>query len=137
MSVVLAAGAAAIVPTRQADAATVHCGSPMHVGQGTTVSYANYIDLYADPACSGNRYVAYDFYGTTNIQMDYIYVDFARAWLCGSLYINVENKYAFNSDWTNIWTSWFPPNSCGFQAHQVIRFFKSGVIDQWTWAFIN
>lgn len=130
---ILLVGLASLLWITTADAANTYCGRRTNSNFQSGVSVQNYIDVWTDPACTGNRYVAYDFYGTSSAVMDHQFIDFARAWLCGSLAMNVQDIYVYNTNWTNIWSGWAPSNTCGFQADQQIAFWKAGSVDVWTY----
>lgn len=117
-----------------ATAAATYCGTNHDYDSGGGINIHSYIDAYGDPACSGSRYAGYDFYGFSSVNVDFIFVDFMRTWTCGNLDYDFEDHVYNGAAGVNRWAGWSPySNTCGFQADEQIRFYKSGVVDIWTY----
>lgn len=94
-------------------------------GNFGTVYYTSYIDAYTDPSCSGNRYVAYDYYSNASSTI-WIDMGVTRVWTCGSLSTGPDPAGAWAQS-VNVWTGWpFPVNGCGFQADVSTTFWRTG-----------
>ena len=108
--------------------------SPVDIGQQGGVVYSNYIWAQAYPTCSGHTDVAYDFHATTSPNvMTYIYIDYARAWVCGQMTYDNTQTIFNNVQSTSFDTVFFQNQGCGYQADQHVEFYKTGVIDSWSY----
>lgn len=122
----------AAVELRGAAAATTYCAtSAPDGGSFGSVTYTSYIDAYTDPACSGNRYVAYDYYSTASST---IYIDMGqtRFWVCGIPWLG-NDPAGYNAYEVNVWLGWTALNTCGFQADVTTYFFRSGYQGDYTY----
>jgi hypothetical protein len=115
-------------------AAQVNCGT--HANPKTLGPYTvnSYIVAYGDPACTGNRYRAYDHYGLASAAITEIDFSPYRGWDCGTLYYNLTAQIT-NSNELNKWPGWLPNTTCGWQADQNARFHLTGYPD--TWSYVN
>jgi hypothetical protein len=125
---------AAVVPMFRGgspvQAAAVQCDTPaIHSGSAGGVTWSHYVDVWADAACSGGRYVAYDFYYLTNVTIDDIFVDFQRSWICGvGPYTGLANAHHYQKHSVNTWFTWAWYNSnCVAQADSQVQFVESSV----------
>ncbi len=130
----LAIGAIAAWPS-DASASTVGCGRHNFAGTLGPYSVDSYIDAYGDPACSGNRFRAFDHYGTSTGGIDLI--AFAatvgyRGWDCGTNYYWLTASVSPGPVTVlNRWPGWMPNTTCGWQADQNAQFKLSGYADTW------
>ena len=134
-ALVLPAVGLSIMLSTHAFASTTYCTtSPVRGGTISGVTYNSYIDAYADPACSGNRHVAYDFYDSASSIIP-MRIDLARAWVCGSLRATwqVPSSGTVNAQQLNIWSGWSELNTCGFQV-DMSSYFGNPV---YTWTYTN
>jgi hypothetical protein len=122
---------------RDAYAAATWCGQDKDDKTEGGINILNYIDVWTDPACGGNRYVAYDYYTSASQVVDTIFIDYIRAWICGggAPVLDIEDQTANQVDGSNYWSEWTStPNTCGFQSDQRARFIEGVVLDEWTYS---
>jgi hypothetical protein len=127
-----------LTTSKPAEAVTTYCGKRIDEGTTNGISWKNYIDVYTNPACSGSRKVAYDFYANTWVggqlyAVDLIYVDFWRLWFCGAGPDGFEELPSYNVWSVNWWPGWLTDNTCGFQADSHVHFYDAGVLDKWSY----
>lgn len=133
-----AIGLGAFLWPSPAQAATVYCttSNPTTATGPTGVVARSYIDVYADPICSGGtRWLAYDHYDITipATSMNFFYLDFLRIWRCGSLIYTQSDGGGGGTGGTyrNVWPGWKDGSSCGFQSDHQTHYYRLGILDVW------